>query len=94
MNINLLIISLIFFVVAFLVGVKKQTWILSGFNEKRVRNKEKLAKITGFYLFLPLGLLILLSAFIDYPHQAKILPGVSIAYGVLMIIYVNEKMVE
>lgn len=34
MNINLLIISLIFFVVAFLVGVKKQTWILSGFNEK------------------------------------------------------------
>ncbi|MEH7109300.1 MULTISPECIES: DUF3784 domain-containing protein [Bacillaceae] len=94
MDYNLIILSLLFFFIAFLVGVKKQTWILTGFNEKRVRDKNKLAKIAGLYLFFPLGILLLISAFFDYPYKDTILPIVSVAYGLTIIIYVNEKMVE
>ncbi|GGB62926.1 DUF3784 domain-containing protein [Fictibacillus barbaricus] len=94
METNLILLSLVFFIIAFMVGVKKQTWIMAGFNEKRVKDKNKLAKIAGLYLFLPLGLFLLISAFIDYPYQDKVLPIGSIAYGLIIIFYVNEKMVE
>lgn len=38
-NYLLTIISLLFFWIAYYVGIKKQTWILAGFNEARIRER-------------------------------------------------------
>ncbi|MGE7921305.1 DUF3784 domain-containing protein [Viridibacillus sp. NPDC093762] len=46
-SVNLFIIGLIFLGLGFCVGVKKMTWLLSGFNEKRVKDKTKLAHLVG-----------------------------------------------
>ncbi|MFC0187220.1 DUF3784 domain-containing protein [Fictibacillus aquaticus] len=94
MDQNLIVLSVVFFAVAIFVGVMKQTWLLAGFNEKRVKDKDKLARIAGFYLFLPLAVLLLIHAFVQYPYDDKILPAVSVAYGVIIIYYVNTKMAE
>ena len=47
MEINLVIIGFVFLVFGFLVGVKKLTWLLAGYNEKRVKDKNKLARLVG-----------------------------------------------
>ncbi|UFT99133.1 DUF3784 domain-containing protein [Radiobacillus kanasensis] len=93
MNYNLIIFGVVFLILAYMVGVKKQVWILSGFNQARVKDKDKLARIAGFYLFAPLGLLLLVSGFISFPHQELILTIFGIGYGLCVIIYVNEKMI-
>lgn len=67
-NYLLIVISLLFFVVAYLVGIKKQTWMLAGFNEARIRDKDRLARIAG-YFFLNSGLFILLNSFISFQGQ-------------------------
>ncbi|MFE0508082.1 hypothetical protein ACWF7H_27985 [Peribacillus butanolivorans] len=35
----------------YLVAVKKQTWLLAGFNEKMIKNKSLLGTITGGVFF-------------------------------------------
>jgi Domain of unknown function (DUF3784) len=94
MNYDLIFFGIVFLALAYMVGVKKQVWILSGFNQARVKDKDKLAKIAGFYLFVPLGLLLLISGIITYPYQEIILTVLGIGYGVGVLIYVNEKMVS
>ncbi|WP_281281382.1 hypothetical protein [Pseudalkalibacillus caeni] len=39
MDYGLLTIGIALLLVSFLVSVKKQTWLLAGFNEKNIKNK-------------------------------------------------------
>lgn len=43
-NYLLIVIALLFFVVAYFVGIKKQTWMLAGFNEARIRDKDRIGQ--------------------------------------------------
>ncbi|MGZ9792449.1 DUF3784 domain-containing protein [Bacillus atrophaeus] len=92
-NYLLTIISLLFFWIAYYVGIKKQTWILAGFNEARIRDKDRLARIAGCF-FLNSSLFILLNSFIAFPGQEQLIPPLILAYGAGVIIYVNKKLVE
>lgn len=71
---------------------KKQTWILSGFRESRIRDKDRLARIAG-YFFLNSGIFILLNGFISFQGQDQLIPPMILAYGVGVIIYVNKKVI-
>lgn len=64
---GLLIIGLALLLVSYFVAVKKQTWLLAGFNEKAIKNKDLLCKVAGGGFFLPLGLLVVIHSFIEYP---------------------------
>ncbi|WP_088007687.1 DUF3784 domain-containing protein [Indiicoccus explosivorum] len=92
-DVNLIVISFLFFFCAYFVGIRKQTWVLSGFNQARVRDKDRLAKIAGFFL-LNSGLFMLLNGLIHIPYQDSFLAPVILAYGVGTILYVNKKLVE
>ncbi|EEL33623.1 hypothetical protein bcere0019_31350 [Bacillus cereus Rock3-28] len=46
---SLFILAIISFALAYFIGVKQYTWLLSGFNEHRVPDKVKLSKIVGLY---------------------------------------------
>jgi hypothetical protein len=61
--------------VSYLVGVKKQTWLLAGFNEKMIRNKSLLGTVTGLVFFLPLGLIVITNSLFDYAHEGYHLCG-------------------
>lgn len=88
-----LTVAFLFIVVAYYVGIKKQTWILRGFNQARIRDKDRLAKITG-YFFLNSGFFLLLNGIINIPYQESFTPSTIIAYGVCTIIYVHKTFVE
>jgi hypothetical protein len=92
MNNTLLITAAVLFVLAFLIGVKKQTWILSGFNQRRVHDQDRLAKLVGSYTFI-IGLAMLGGAFIDHPNTQILFPVMVIGY-VILLGYVNTKMVK
>lgn len=92
MNQSLIFIGIILLVLAFFVGVKKQTWLLSGFNQKRVKDQDKLAKLVGT-VNLVMGLMLIGGAFIDHPDTQILIPIVLIA-NVVTLGYVNTKMVE
>ncbi|WP_251552522.1 DUF3784 domain-containing protein [Neobacillus muris] len=85
-------IGIILLVLAYLVGVKKQTWLLSGFNQRRVKDQDKLAKLVGFYNGL-MGAAMLIAAFIDHPDMQILFPILIVGY-VILLGYVNIKMVE
>ncbi|SIQ73619.1 DUF3784 domain-containing protein [Priestia flexa] len=74
------------------IGVKKQTWLLSGYNQQRVRDKDKLARLVGAYNFI-MGMMMLGGAFISHPDVQILFPILIIGYLVLLG-YVNTKMVE
>jgi uncharacterized membrane protein len=93
MNQLLIITAIILFVLAFLIGVKKQTWILSGFNQQRVKDQDKLAKIVGFYNLL-IGIVMLAGGFINYPNSEEVLFPVMLIGYVILLGYVNTRMVE
>ncbi|WP_456275121.1 DUF3784 domain-containing protein [Bacillus sp. AK128] len=84
--------TLILLTLAYFVGVKKQTWLLSGFNQKRVREQEKLSKIVGTYNLI-MGIAMFIGIFIDHPDRQVLFPILVIGY-VILIGYVNTKMVE
>lgn len=92
MNQSLIFLGIILLVLAFFVGVKKQTWLLSGFNQKRVKDQDKLAKLVGS-VNLVMGLMLIGGAFIDHPDTQILIPIVLIA-NVATLGYVNTKMVE
>lgn len=92
MNQHLLFISIILLVLAYLVGVKKKIWLLSGYNQRRVKDKDKLANLVGNYNFI-MGIVMLGAAFIDHPDTIVLIPILVIGY-VVLIGYVNTKMVE
>lgn len=92
MNQHFIIIAAILFVLAYFIGFKKQTWLLSGYNQQRVRDKDKLARLVGAYNFI-MGMMMLGGAFISHPDVQMLFPILIIGYLVLLG-YVNTKMVE
>ncbi|RDW17293.1 DUF3784 domain-containing protein [Oceanobacillus chungangensis] len=93
MNQPLMIAAIVLLIFAFLIGVKKQTWILSGFNQARVKEQDKLAKLVGFYSLI-IGIVMLIGGFINYPNSEKVLFPIMLIGYVILIGYVNTKMVE
>lgn len=91
-NLHLVFIGIIMFVLAYLVGVKKMTWLLSGYNQHRVRDKDKLAKIVGTYNFIA-GVLFIAASFLDNPNTEVLVPILVLGY-VILIIFVQKTMVE
>jgi cellobiose-specific phosphotransferase system component IIC len=92
MNINLLIVGGILLIISFLVGVKKQTWLLSGFNEKRVSNKNKLSFLAGGYMGI-MSILFLAAGVMSFQHVKSLFTIMLLGF-VVLIIYVNVKMVD
>ncbi|RRN71356.1 DUF3784 domain-containing protein [Peribacillus simplex] len=84
--------ALVFLALAYFVGIKKQTWLLSGYNQQRVRDKDKLAKLVGSYSFI-VAIAMAIGAFIDHPDVKVIFPIMVVGY-VILLVYVNTKMVE
>jgi Domain of unknown function (DUF3784) len=74
------------------IGVKKQTWLLSGYNQQRVQDKDKLASLVGSYNFI-MGTVMLGGAFISHPDVQILIPILLIGY-VVLIGFANTKMVE
>ncbi|MEO4055645.1 DUF3784 domain-containing protein [Solibacillus sp. CAU 1738] len=92
METNLIIISAIFLVFGFLVGVKKMTWLLAGFNEKRVTDKTKLSRLVGSTMAI-LGAVLLVCGLVGVANPDYFIMA-SIGIILLQIIYVNMKLVE
>lgn len=92
MNQHFIIIAIILFVLAYLIGVKKQIRLLSGYNQKRVRDQDKLAKLVGSYN-LVMGVMMLGGAFIDHPDTQVIIPILIIGY-IILLGYVHTRMIE
>ena len=76
----------------YLVGVKKLTWLLSGFNEKRVKDKVKLAHLVGRTEMI-LGGILIIGGFVGV-NYAEYLVMFSVAVILGLVLYVNIKMVE
>jgi hypothetical protein len=92
MNHSFIIIAIILFILAYLIGVRKQTWLLSGFNEKYVRDKKKLSSIVGSFNLI-MGMVMVGGAFIKHPDAQALIPILVIGHMVL-IAYVNMRMIE
>ncbi|WP_053584077.1 DUF3784 domain-containing protein [Lysinibacillus contaminans] len=92
MDASLLIIGVILLALGYLIGVKKQTWLLSGFNEKRVKDKVKLAHLVGGANVL-LGSILIIGAVVDV-KSVEYLVMLVVGVMVSLVIFVNVKMVE
>lgn len=94
MDFGLLIIGIALLLVSYLVGVKKQTWLLAGFNEKNIKNKSLLGKVVGGVFFLPLGLLIMIHSFIDYPYEATVLIVAMFVLLTIVYVFINRRLLS
>ena len=92
MDTNLLFFGMVLLVFAFFVGVKKQTWLLSGFNEKRVADKEKLTKLVGG-TNLVLGVILIVCGFIGF-QEPEYLAYLVVGVMLSLVLFVNAKMVK
>lgn len=92
MNNDFLIIGGILLVLGFLVGIQKKTWLLAGFNEKRVPDKNKLAALVGGYNGI-MGVLFLIAGVLSFNYTEGIFM-ILVAGYIALIVYVNVKMVE
>ncbi|MEC1352779.1 DUF3784 domain-containing protein [Bacillus sonorensis] len=90
---HFILLALLFMVTAYAVGVKKQVWMLRGFRQSRIRDKDKLA-VTAGYFFLNSGFFLLLNGLVHIPYQESFTPSAIIAYGVCTIIYVQKTLVD
>ena len=94
MDYGLLIIGLSLVLVSYLVGVKKQTWLLAGFNEKMIKNKSLLGTVTGLLFFLPLGLMIIINSFIDYAYEGAVLVVVMLVLLTGVYVFINRRLMD
>lgn len=92
MEINLVIIGAVFLVFSYLVGIKKLTCLLAGYNEKKVKDKNKLARLVGLTLAL-LSIVLLISGFVGVKETEYIIMF-AVAILLIEVVYVNAKMVE
>lgn len=88
----LVMLALISFTLSYLIGVKQYTGLLSGFNEKRVKDKVKLSKIVGLYN-LAAGVIATVGSVFTTPDTQIIFPIVIIGH-VILVAYVNTNMVH
>lgn len=91
MNMDLLTMGIVLVVLGYLVGVKKFTWLLAGYNQGRVLDKEKLAKSVGLTYALA-AILLIISGLIGVP-KSEVIGGIAVGLIVLQLIYVQIKMV-
>lgn len=89
----LVIVGVLLLVFGFFIGIKKQTWLLSGFNYRRVKDQDKLAKLVGTYN-LAIGAVMLVAGLINYTPSEKILFAILVIGYVILLGYVNTQMVE
>lgn len=94
MDYGLLIIGITLLLVSFLVGVKKQTWLLAGFNEKMVKNKSLLGTITGLLFFLPVGLIVIINSIIDYAHEGTVLVVAILVLLTSVYLFINRRLLD
>lgn len=94
MDYGLFGIGIALLLVSYLVAVKKQTWLLTGFNEKMIKNKSLLGKVTGGILFLPLGVLMIISSFINYPYKGTVLIVAMLVLLTTVYIFINRKLLD
>ena len=92
MNTDLLIVGGILLIMGFLVGIKKQTWLLAGFNEKRVADKNKLAALVGGYTGV-MGILFLIAGVISFQYLQALVIVLLVGF-ISLIVYVNVRMVS
>lgn len=89
---ELWIVGLIFLALGLIVAVGKQTWLLAGFNEKRVKNKTLLAYLVGGY-FVIMGSLFIVSSIFSLLSE-QILFGVLVIGLFILIMFTNVKLVD
>ena len=89
---SLFILAIISFALAYFIGVKQYTWLLSGFNERRVLDKVKLSQIVGLYN-LTVGVIATIGSVFSTPN-VKILVPIIIIGHVIIAAYVNTRMVH
>ena len=94
MDYGLLIIGIALLLVSYLVAVKKQTWLLAGFNERNIKNKALLGKVAGRLFFLPLGLLVVIHSFIDYPYEATVLIIAMLVLLTITYVFINRRLLD
>lgn len=94
MDYGLLIIGVALILISFLVGVKKQTWLLAGFNEKMIEDKSKLGTITGLLFFLPLGFLGIVNSLFDYAYEGPIFVVVMLVLLTVVNLFINRKLLK
>ncbi|SDK28576.1 DUF3784 domain-containing protein [Sediminibacillus albus] len=94
MDYGLLFIGVALLLVSYLVAVKKQTWLLAGFNEKMIKNKELLGKVVGGFFFLPLGLVVVISSLIEYSYQKTVLVIIMLILLVSVYLFINRKLLD
>jgi hypothetical protein len=94
MDYGLLMIGLALLLISYLVGVKKQTWLLAGFNEKMIKNKSLLGTVTGLLFFLPLGLMIIINSFIDYAYEGAVLVVVMLVLLTGVYVFINRRLMD
>ena len=89
---SLFILAIISFALAYFIGVKQYTWLLSGFNERRVPDKMKLSKIVGLYNLIA-GVIATIGSVFTTPNVKIIIPIIVIGH-VIIAAYVNTRMVQ
>lgn len=91
MNQELMIFGFVLAIFAYLVGIKKATWLLAGYNQKRVADQEKLATSVG--LTYALSALWLLIWGLVGVANSKLVGSIAVGLILLQLVYVQMKMV-
>ncbi|AJY77997.1 DUF3784 domain-containing protein [Paenibacillus beijingensis] len=86
----LICLGLFIYATAYLIGVKKNRWLLSGFNRGRVRDKEKLTRMLAMYNLISSVTLVLIGV-INQPRFIYLIFLIVIGY-VGLYFYANRKM--
>lgn len=94
MDYGLLVIGIALLGVSYLVGIKKQTWLLSGFNEKMIKNKSLLGTVAGMGFFLPLGLIVIVNSMVDYTYEGTVLVAAMLLLLTAVYIFINKKLLD
>ncbi|MBM6768090.1 MULTISPECIES: DUF3784 domain-containing protein [Bacillus cereus group] len=89
---TLFIVAIISFALAYFIGVKHYTWLLSGFNERRVPDKVKLSKIVGLYNLIA-GVIATIGSVFTTPNVTIVIPIIIIGHFIIAA-YVNTRMVQ
>ncbi|WP_273851955.1 hypothetical protein [Guptibacillus spartinae] len=94
MNVGLFIIGMALLIVSYLVGMKKQTWLLVGFNEKIVENKSLLGTIVGLLFFLPLGILTIGISLVEFDYKGLVIGIAMVVLYAAVAIFINRKLLN
>ncbi|WP_413299531.1 DUF3784 domain-containing protein [Bacillus sp. 1P10SD] len=94
MDYKLLVVGLLLLFISYLVGVKKQTWLLAGFNEKMINNKSLLGKITASVFFLPLGILVIINSIFEYQYELTVILIAMLVLLTTVYLFINRRLIK